>query len=116
MPPGLTSFNGDIYQKTNGRMVNLSEQERSDSRKALIDGLDEGANGGLCAAASKRKTTITVFTDIDCGYCRKLHQEVPELNRLGLRSDIWLILAPASTRPVTIKSSRPGALRIKRKR
>ena len=30
------------------------------------------------------KATITVFTDIDCGYCRKLHQTVPELNRLGV--------------------------------
>ena len=30
------------------------------------------------------KATITVFTDIDCGYCRKLHQDVPELNRLGV--------------------------------
>ncbi len=28
---------------------------------------------------------ITVFTDIDCGYCRKLHQEVPELNKAGVQ-------------------------------
>ena len=34
--------------------------------------------------AGKVKATVTVFTDIDCGYCRKLHQEVPELNRLGI--------------------------------
>jgi thiol:disulfide interchange protein DsbC len=25
-----------------------------------------------------------VFTDTDCGYCQKLHSEVPELNRLGV--------------------------------
>jgi thiol:disulfide interchange protein DsbC len=30
------------------------------------------------------KTHITVFTDTDCGYCQKLHSEVPELNRLGV--------------------------------
>jgi thiol:disulfide interchange protein DsbC len=29
--------------------------------------------------------TITVFTDIDCPYCRKLHSEMAELNRLGVR-------------------------------
>jgi thiol:disulfide interchange protein DsbC len=29
--------------------------------------------------------TITVFTDVDCGYCRKLHSEMAELNRLGVR-------------------------------
>ncbi|MNG22971.1 Thiol:disulfide interchange protein DsbC precursor [compost metagenome] len=25
-----------------------------------------------------------MFTDTDCGYCQKLHSEVPELNRLGV--------------------------------
>jgi thiol:disulfide interchange protein DsbC len=34
--------------------------------------------------AKERKTHITVFTDPDCGYCQKLHTEVPELNRLGI--------------------------------
>jgi thiol:disulfide interchange protein DsbC len=34
--------------------------------------------------AERVKATLNVFTDIDCGYCRKLHQEVPELNRLGI--------------------------------
>ena len=31
------------------------------------------------------KRHITVFTDIDCGYCRKLHREVPELNAAGVQ-------------------------------
>jgi thiol:disulfide interchange protein DsbC len=29
--------------------------------------------------------TITVFTDVDCQYCRKLHSEMAELNKLGIR-------------------------------
>jgi thiol:disulfide interchange protein DsbC len=29
--------------------------------------------------------TITVFTDVDCAYCRKLHSEMAELNRMGVR-------------------------------
>jgi len=31
------------------------------------------------------KYTITVFTDIDCGYCRKLHSQIGELNNMGVR-------------------------------
>jgi len=34
--------------------------------------------------ASDRKRTITVFTDIDCGYCRRFHNEVPQLNAAGV--------------------------------
>jgi thiol:disulfide interchange protein DsbC len=35
-------------------------------------------------APAEPKATVTVFTDIDCGFCRKFHKEVPELNRLGV--------------------------------
>jgi thiol:disulfide interchange protein DsbC len=31
------------------------------------------------------KYTITVFTDVDCPYCRKLHSEIAEYNALGVR-------------------------------
>ena len=30
------------------------------------------------------KYTISVFTDIECGYCRKLHKDIAELNRQGI--------------------------------
>jgi thiol:disulfide interchange protein DsbC len=35
-------------------------------------------------ATGTRKAVINVFTDVDCGFCQKLHQEVPELNRMGV--------------------------------
>lgn len=31
------------------------------------------------------KHTITVFTDIDCGFCRKLHAEMDDYNKAGIR-------------------------------
>ncbi len=36
------------------------------------------------AAKGEQKAVIDVFTDIDCGYCRKLHGEMDELNELGI--------------------------------
>jgi thiol:disulfide interchange protein DsbC len=27
---------------------------------------------------------VTVFTDVDCGYCRKLHNQIEEYNKLGI--------------------------------
>jgi thiol:disulfide interchange protein DsbC len=31
------------------------------------------------------KYTVTVFTDVDCAYCRELHRQIAEYNRLGIR-------------------------------
>ncbi|HUD43835.1 MAG TPA: DsbC family protein [Dokdonella sp.] len=41
----------------------------------------------LAFGPDKPKYKLTVFTDIDCGYCRKLHQEVAEYNKLGIEFD-----------------------------
>jgi thiol:disulfide interchange protein DsbC len=27
---------------------------------------------------------VTIFTDVDCGYCRKLHNQIEEYNNLGI--------------------------------
>lgn len=35
-------------------------------------------------APANPKYTVSVFTDIECGYCRKLHGEIAELNKLGV--------------------------------
>jgi len=34
--------------------------------------------------SDKPKHTVTIFTDIDCGYCRKLHSEMDGYNKLGI--------------------------------
>ncbi len=34
--------------------------------------------------ADDEKYVINVFTDVDCPYCRKLHENVPELNKMGV--------------------------------
>lgn len=39
------------------------------------------------APSAKPKYTVTVFTDLDCGYCRKLHSQIAEYNKLGIEVD-----------------------------
>ena len=36
-------------------------------------------------APANPKYRVTVFTDIDCGFCRKLHSEMAQYNSLGIR-------------------------------
>lgn len=73
---------GDLYRVANSGLLNLTEIERNHHRKELIDQVDEGEM--LVFAPENEKASVTVFTDVDCGYCRKLHKEVPELNRMGI--------------------------------
>lgn len=75
---------GDLYRVEATDFVNVSDQERNVSRKQLLDSLDEDEMLVFAPPADQIKATITVFTDIDCGFCRKLHQEVPEMNQLGI--------------------------------
>ena len=83
-PTGTYFVVGDVYQRLNQRIVNLSDLRRNEDRRELLAGLDESEMVVFEPATDNRKAEITVFTDIDCGFCRKLHQEVPELNRLGI--------------------------------
>jgi len=64
--------------------ANISENRRRIIRARMIDAVPE--NEMLVFAPKEAaKYTITVFTDIDCGYCRRLHSQIAEYNRLGIR-------------------------------
>ena len=73
-------FKGEILD-INARR-NLTEDVRSSARVKLIKGIDK--NEYIEFAAENMQDAIYVFTDVDCGYCRKLHQDVPELNARGV--------------------------------
>lgn len=75
---------GDLYSLQSGSLVNLTEQEaRAPQRQALIDSIDE--DDMIIFNAKKHvKARLTVFTDIDCGYCQKFHRDVPALNKRGI--------------------------------
>lgn len=62
---------------------NLGELATSGKMKDLIDGV---SNDNMIVYGPKdAKRHITVLTDISCGYCQKLHRELPELNKAGIQ-------------------------------
>jgi thiol:disulfide interchange protein DsbC len=63
--------------------ANLSESRRRAIREGLIDTVPESEM--IVFSPKDPKYTITVFTDVDCGYCRRLHSQIAEYNRLGIR-------------------------------
>lgn len=74
---------GDLFEVKPQQVVNLSEQRRTRQRASVMEqqNVDEMI---VFSPKGKPKAHIYVFTDVDCGYCRKLHDDVPELNRRGI--------------------------------
>jgi len=62
---------------------NLTEAARSVGRVKILDSLKE--EDMVVFAPKETKHTVTIFTDIDCGYCRKLHGEMAQYNDLGIK-------------------------------
>lgn len=78
-------FEGSLYHMEGGKLVNLTEQDAASDRAALMKQLNPREMIIFSPKSPvKTKSVITVFTDVDCGYCQKLHQEVPELNAHGV--------------------------------
>ncbi len=61
---------------------NLSEDAMAAVRKDLIGTIPTSER--IVFSPAKPKYTVTVFTDVECGYCRKLHSEIAEYNRQGI--------------------------------
>ena len=71
-----------------GRLVDiaarkdLTEEKLNGTRKLAIENM--GKENMIIFAAKIPKYTVTIFTDIDCGYCRKLHSELDQYSAQGI--------------------------------
>jgi thiol:disulfide interchange protein DsbC len=63
--------------------MNLTESRREGVRRDVLAGVSEA--GMVVFSPPKPTSTITVFTDIDCGYCRKLHKQIADYNARGIK-------------------------------
>jgi thiol:disulfide interchange protein DsbC len=76
-------FDGTLYQVKVGQFVDARNIRLDNERKNVFSALS--SDGMLIfPSIDDTKAIINVFTDVDCGYCRKLHREVPELNKMGI--------------------------------
>ena len=62
--------------------TDLTEEKLSGARKQAIDKL--GVDKMIVFKPKISKYTVSIFTDIDCGYCRKLHSEIDQYMAEGI--------------------------------
>lgn len=77
---GKYIINGTLFDIEN--RVDLTDQKKSVIRKELLAGM--GDSERINFYPENMEHHVTVFTDIDCGYCRKLHAEMQQYNELGI--------------------------------
>ena len=78
---GKYAVKGDIIDLH--KNVNLTEEKRSKGRLDVLAKIDK-TNMLIYPADKERKHSITVFTDIDCGYCRRMHQTIKDYTSRGI--------------------------------
>ena len=77
---GQHSFLGNLYDLTS--QENLTEAKRANIRATIIENI--GAAKMILFVPENAKYVLTVFTDVECPHCRKLHSQIEKYNMLGI--------------------------------
>lgn len=76
-------FAGDMYQTTAAGLLNLSASKRQERNRDKIARIPEEEM--ILFTPDIVKATITVFTDVDCTYCRALHRDLEKTMAAGIQ-------------------------------
>jgi thiol:disulfide interchange protein DsbC len=79
---GRYLFEGELYDLEDSQ--NLTETARSAARVGLLADVDPGQMIVFSPKDRPVEHTITIFTDVDCGYCRQFHREIDQVLALGI--------------------------------
>ena len=78
---GKYLLSGNVYDLDS--QVNLTATRRNTARAKALATVSE--SNMIVFGPANAKMTVTVFTDIDCGYCRKFHNQIADVNKAGVR-------------------------------
>jgi len=76
-------FEGGLLKVSESGIVDTMEERKAIKRRDVFAARSTD-DMIIFKPEGESKAVMNVFTDVDCGYCRKFHQEVPELNAMGI--------------------------------
>jgi thiol:disulfide interchange protein DsbC len=78
---GKYLVSGNVYDLDT--QVNLTATRRNAARAKALAAAPEDQM--IVFSPANAKMTVTVFTDIDCGFCRRFHSQIADINKAGIR-------------------------------
>tara|TARA_B100000609_G_scaffold199445_1_gene203022 strand:+ start:3272 stop:3985 length:714 start_codon:yes stop_codon:yes gene_type:complete len=76
-------FYGELYAIQDNELKNTTKHEINLKRKNILDNALR-IDDFISFFAKSEKFEVIIFTDVDCGYCRKFHNEMEDFNNLGI--------------------------------
>ena len=77
---GKYMLNGDLIDL--GKKKNITEDGWADFRKAELAKVPEADR--IVFSPPNPRYRVTVFTDVNCAYCRQLHEHIADFNKAGI--------------------------------
>lgn len=79
---GRFLFTGNLLELTGEGVVNITEKQLGGVRAEALSELEPKEM--ITFPAEEQQAEVYAFTDVTCGYCRRLHQDMDKLNQLGI--------------------------------
>ena len=77
---GRYLIQGNLFDLTT--RTSLTESSQAVIRRGILAKV--GPERRIIFSPAAPKHHVTVFTDVDCGYCRKMHSQIADYNKLGI--------------------------------
>ncbi|HNR92196.1 MAG TPA: DsbC family protein [Dokdonella sp.] len=96
---GRFVFDGSVFDASNAR--DMTEVARAKQRQATLARI--GVDKRIIYGPAKPKHRVIVFTDIDCPFCRRFHQQMERYNELGIT--VEYVFMPLDSHPDAARKS-----------
>lgn len=76
-------FGGSLYMVDQNNLVDLTMHARSLDNLKMLESTPESEM--IVYEPENTMATVTVFTDVDCPFCQKMHEQIQELTDYGIK-------------------------------
>ena len=73
---------GEMFKIEQNKIINLTNNEIENQRSQIINSISESEF--ISFPSENEIFSIAIFTDVDCTYCRKLHEQIDDYNNIGI--------------------------------